>query len=437
MVISGDYLPRVMDAEVGEALGFAGAVLIEGPKYCGKTWTAMQFARTVVRVDDEEDLQLQAALDVDPGLLLKGEVPVLLDEWQYAPSLWNKVRREVDRRQADGQFILTGSSTPDDDARRHTGAGRYAVLQMRPMSLFESGHSTGQVSLRQMFDGKAPRGFAPSWDATSARRAIAERVVVGGWPANQKRSVVAAARANENYLSLIRQHDISRATGENLSPDVAEKVIRSLARGVATQMGEAAVARDARGGEPGHTLPPAEKGADATSRKAVAAHLDALRRLRIIEDQPAWGPSVRSARRLQSTPKRHLVDPSLAAAALGAGVERLTSDVLALGTLFESLAIRDLRVYSQPLRGRVTHYRDEKKLEVDAIVELPDGRWGAFEVKLGTTQKVVDGAAAQLRQMAALVDDNRCAFLAVLTNGGIATRRDDGVDLVPLTMLAP
>ncbi|UZN03870.1 DUF4143 domain-containing protein [Cellulomonas sp. S1-8] len=249
--------------------------------------------------------------------------------------------------------------------------------------------------------------------------------------------MAAAARANESYLALIRRHDISRATGQQLSPDVAEKVMRSLARGVATQMGESAVARDAHGAEPGRTLLADEKGPDATSRTAVAAHLDALRRLRIIEDQPAWGASMRSARRLQATPKRHFVDPSLAAAALGAGVERLTSDVLTLGLLFESLAIRDLRVYAQPLRGRVAHYRDDRKLEVDAVIELPDGRWGAFEIKLGTTQRVVDGAAATLRRMASLVDDNRCAFLAVLTNGGIATRRDDGVDVVPLTMLAP
>lgn len=437
MRLPGDYLPRVMDDEVCEALGFAGAVLIEGPKYCGKTWTAMQFARTVVRVDDEEDARVQATLDTDPGLLLQGEVPILLDEWQYAPALWNRVRREVDDRQADGQFILTGSATPDDDARRHTGAGRFAVLQMRPMSLFESGHSSGQVSLREMFEGKAVRGFDAAWNSTESRLQIAERIVVGGWPANHKRSVVAASRANENYLALIREHDMSRAMGQRLSPDVAEKVMRSLARGVATQMGEAAVARDARGGEPGRVLGAAERGADATSRPAVSTHLDVLRRLRIIEDQAAWGPNMRSARRLQSTPKRHFVDPSLAAAALGAGVERLSADVLTLGLMFESLAVRDLRVYAQPLRGRVSHYRDNEKLEIDAVVELPDGRWGAFEVKLGTTPKVIDEAAAHLRRMASLVDDNRCAFLAVLTNGGIATRREDGVDVVPLTMLAP
>lgn len=431
------YLPRVMDDELRDALAFAGAVLIEGPKYCGKTWTASQVARTVVRVDDEQNTQVQSALDVDPGLLLLGQAPVLLDEWQYAPVLWNLVRRAVDDRQADGQFILTGSATPDDDIRRHTGAGRFVVLQMRPMSLYESGHSSAQVSLAAMFDGAPPRGFDPAWDTASARQAIAERIVVGGWPANHRRTVAAAARANESYLALIRDHDISRATGRQLSPEVAEKVMRSLARGVSTQMGEAAIARDARGGEPGRVLPPGENGADATSRKAVAAHLDALRRLRIVEDQPAWGPNLRSARRLQETPKRHFVDPSLAAAALGAGVERLTSDVLTLGLLFESLAIRDLRVYAQPLRGRVAHYRDDEKLEVDAVIELPDGRWGAFEVKLGATQRVVDAAAANLRRMASLVDDNRCAFLAVLTNGGIATRREDGVDVVPLTMLSP
>jgi uncharacterized protein len=230
---------------------------------------------------------------------------------------------------------------------------------------------------------------------------------------------------------VVRRYDIQRATGSSKDPEVALRVMRSFARGIATPMSELTIAKDLREGEA------PDRGPDATSRDAVRTHLDALRRLRLVEDQPAWGPNMRSARRLQTSPKRHFVDPSLAVAALQVGVEPLATDVKTLGLLFESLAVRDLRVYSQPLGGRVTYYRDYNKLEVDAIVELHDGRWGAFEIKLGTATNVIDTAAKNLKQMASLVDDNRCAFLAILTNGGIATRRPDGVDVVPLRMLSP
>lgn len=424
------YLPRVVDDELTGALRRIGAVLVEGPKACGKTLTATQVARTVVRLDDESG-RVRDALDVDPSMLLQGETPVLLDEWQAHPPLWNLVRRAVDDRQAKGQFILTGSATPDDDARRHTGAGRFAVIQMRPMSLYETGHSTGQVSLAAMFDGEAPRAFDPDWTPTSARERIAERVAIGGWPVNVGLNTADALLTNRDYLDVVRRYDIQRATGSGKDPEVALRVMRSFARGVSTPMSEVTIAKDLREGEA------PEKGPDATSRDAVSTHLDALRRLRLVEDQPAWGPSMRSARRLQTSPKRHFVDPSLAVAALQVGVEPLATDVKALGMLFESLAVRDLRVYSQPLGGRVSYYRDYDKLEVDAIVELHDGRWGAFEIKLGTATNVIDTAATNLKKMAALVDDNRCAFLAVLTNGGMATRRPDGVDVVPLRMLAP
>ncbi|MFE3543501.1 ATP-binding protein [Nocardia sp. NPDC059177] len=424
------YLPRVVDDELNGALRRIGAVLVEGPKACGKTLTATRVARTVVRLDDESG-SVREVLDVDPALLLQGKTPVLLDEWQAYPPLWNLVRRAVDDRQAKGQFILTGSATPDDDVRRHTGAGRFAVIRMRPMSLYETGHSTGQVCLAAMFDGEPPRAFDPVWTATSAREQIAELIAVGGWPVNVGLDADDALLTNRDYLDVVRRYDIQRATGIDKDPEVALRVIRSFARGIATPMAETTIAKDIRGGEPSETGP------DATSRDAVRAHLDALRRLRLVEDQPAWGPSIRSARRLQTSPKRHFVDPSLAVAALQTGVAPLAADVKTLGLLFESLAVRDLRVYSQPLGGHVSHYRDDKHLEVDAIVELRDGRWGAFEIKLGAEAHVIDSAAENLKKMAELVDDNRCAFLAVLTNGGMATRRRDGVDVVPLRMLAP
>lgn len=429
--LPANYLPRIVDDELSAGLRRSGAVLVEGPKASGKTLSAMRLAKTVVRVDDETG-PVRQMLEVDPAQLLEGPTPVLLDEWQMHTPLWNLVRREVDARQAKGQFILTGSSTPDDDARRHSGAGRFSVIQMRPMSLYESGHSTGEVSLEAMFEGTAPRGFDAGWTTTGAREQIAERIVVGGWPGNHDLSIDDAIDVNRDYLEVVRHYDIPRATGTERDPDVAMRVMRSFARGVSTSMSESTIARDLRAGEVSET-----GGPDATSRTATRAHLDALRRLRLVEDQPAWSPNMRSSRRLQSVPKRHFVDPSLAVAALRAGVEPIASDVKALGLLFESLAVRDLRVYVQRLGGRVAHYRDYEKLEIDAIVELPDGRWGAFEIKLGTTPHTIDSAAQNLLRMASHVNDNRCAFLAVLTNGGIATRRPDGVDIVPLRMLGP
>jgi hypothetical protein len=301
---------------------------------------------------------------------------------------------------------------------------------MRPMSLAESGDSSKDVSLAALFDGGMPRGFDPQWSATAARQRIAELVVAGGWPGNLSKSVAAAARANRDYVRLVREYDIQRVSGHGRDPETALRVMRALARTVATPAREATIARDVREGESG-------TGPDATSRDTVARHLDALTRLRIVEDQPAWTPNLRSARRLRTSPKRHFVDPSLAAAVLGVQAAPLAADPLTLGFLFESLAIRDLRVYAQPLGGQVSYYRDDKQLEADAVIQLPDGRWGACEVKLGITAQVIDDAAERLLRVAGQVDDNRRAFLAVITNGGIAHQRPDGVLVVPLRMLAP
>jgi predicted AAA+ superfamily ATPase len=444
---SPSYLPRVVDRELAAALSRAGAVLIEGPKASGKTLTASRVARTTRRLDDETGL-VREMLAVDPSALLEGSTPVLLDEWQLHAPLWNLVRRAVDDRQAKGQFILTGSATPDDDARRHTGAGRFAVIQMRPMSLYESGHSTGKVSLSDLFDGAIPHGVDPDWTTPGARQTVAERVAVGGWPGNVGLSVADALRANRDYLEVVRNYDIQRASGSSRDPEVALRVIRSFARGVSTAMSERTIAKDLLGDKddtaPAKAVGAADakaeagaEGADATSRNAVRTHLDSLKRLRLVEDQPAWAPSMRAARRLQTAPKRHFVDPSIAVAALQVGVEPLAEDVKTLGFLFESMAVRDLRVYSQPLGGLVSYYRDYSKLEVDAVVQLPDGRWGAFEIKLGVDQPTVDRAAKNLTAMRNAVNDNRCAFLAVLNNGATARRREDGVFVIPLRMLAP
>jgi predicted AAA+ superfamily ATPase len=426
------YLRRVVDQELQHALTVSGAVAIEGPKAVGKTSTASLVAATIVHLDDRLDPGLGAdPLDVDPGLVLTGKTPVLLDEWQEVPELWNRVRHEVDHRRGKrGQFILTGSSTPDDSVRRHSGAGRFSIIQMRPMSLYESGHSSGEVSLAAMFTGQTPTAYDPAWNATQARQQIAQRIVAGGWPDNVLRPVPEAAQQNVNSLNLMREHDVRKVAGTRRDPETAGRVLRSFARNIATPASETTIAR-------GSAVTGTDTPLDATSRDTVRDHLTALTRLRIVEDQPAWGPGLRSARRVNTSPKRHFVDPCLAAAALNVSWEPLADDTLTLGLWFESLAVRDLRVYSQPLNGRVLHYRDQNGLEIDAIIELPDGRWGAFEIKFGPSKRAVDAAAASLLQLRNLTDNNRLAFTCVLTNGATAHQRPDGVYVVPLRMLAP
>lgn len=427
------YRPRIIDSEVQRALRSIGAVLIEGPKAAGKTWTAMRFASTVVRVDDPFDSQLREAMNADPRLLLLGDPPVLIDEWQAMPEIWNLVRREVDDRGgAPGQFILTGSSTPDDDVRRHTGAGRFWVLQLRPMSLAESGHSTGEVSLAALLEGKPPRGYEPRWTATRSREEIAERIVVGGWPANVDLPPAEAAENNQRYLRNLAEHDLFRLLGSRRDASTAMKVLRSLARATATPAFDTTIARGAAEVDDDEYA-----NLDTTSRTTVREHAAAFERLRVVEDLPAWNPVLRSSRRARTSPKRHFVDPCLAAAALNTDAVRLAGDPKTLGLWFESLVVRDLRIYAQAARGEVSYLRMSDGLEADAIIELPDGRWGAVEAKLGATPQVVDAAARNLARLAARLDPSRRAFLAVITNGGISHRRDDGVDVIPLRMLGP
>jgi hypothetical protein len=413
------YLPRIADAELTDKLASSGAVLIEGPRACGKTATALQVAASTVRFDT--DRSARAAAEIDPALILNQAVPVLLDEWQVIPTIWNHVRRAVDDRQLAGQFILTGSAVPTDDVNRHSGAGRFATLRMRPMCLFESGHSTGNVSLEALFAGEAGSGSDPGLTVPD----LADRITVGGWPAQQTATVRAAAAAARGYLEQVRQVDLRRLDGPSRDPRKVEAVLRSLAQNTATEVANSVLAADAGGSEGLH-------------RGTVADYLDALERLMIVEDQPAWAPRIRSRSRLRKAPKRHFVDPSLAVAALGAGPERLLADLNAMGFLFESLVVRDLRVLSQPLRGEVLHYRDSDGHEVDAIVQLADGRWAGFEVKLGAAHS--DRAAASLTRFASLVDTDVCgppAALVVITGTGYAYRRPDGVYVVPIGALGP
>ena len=414
------YLPRIVDAELEARLAAVGAVVIEGPKACGKTETARQRAASSVLLDVDENARRAAA--VDPSLVLDGPTPRLIDEWQIEPGIWNHVRRAVDDRGVAGQFVLTGSSVPADDVARHTGAGRFSFLRMRPMTLFETGHTNGAISLAALLAGEPARSDDPGLSV----RDLAERIAAGGWPAQHGRRVADAARAARDYLEQIRQVDVSRVAGSRRDPAKLERLLRSLARNTSTEAAVTVLAADAGGGD------------GPLDRHTVAEYLNILDRLMIIEDQPAWAPHLRSRASLRLSSKRHFVDPSLAVAALGAGPERLLQDLNLLGLLFESLVIRDLRVLAQPLDGQVLHYRDNYGLEADAVVQLADGRWGAFEIKLGAGL-VDEGAEALLRFLAA-IDTRKTgepAVLGVIAGTGFGYVRPDGVAVIPVGSLAP
>ncbi len=369
------------------------------------------------------DLAAREAAAIDPGLVLDGPVPRLIDEWQTVAPLWNRVRREVDARKQSGQFILTGSATPADDLTRHTGAGRFGRVRMRPMSLFEAGTSTGTVSLADALKG-APTATA---DPGVTVRDLIEEVARGGWPGLRALAVADAAQAVRDYLELISRTDISTVDGVRRDPTRVLGVLRSLARHTATQATLRSLAQDSD----------APAGAGVASYETVSSYLVALERLMIVENVPAWNTHLRSSHQLRTSPTRHFVDPSLAVAALCATPDTLFADLNSFGLLFESLVVRDLRVYAQALDGAVYHYRDQTGLEVDAIVDTGE-RWGAFEVKLGTHR--VDEAAAHLATFAARIDRTRrgpAAILAVIVGTGYGYVRPDGIHVIPIGALGP
>jgi predicted AAA+ superfamily ATPase len=394
-------------------------VLIEGPRACGKTSTAGQVAASEVRLDVDSTARAAAALD--PNLVLEGPTPRLIDEWQLEPAIWNHVRRMVDDRGTPGQFILTGSSVPADDATRHVGAGRIVRLRMRPMTLAETGHSTGTVSLAALLAGEQVRAA----DTGLTVRDIADRIAVGGWPGHLGLGVAEAQRLLRGYLDEVARVDLRRVDGVRRDPQVVGRLLRALARNAATPASARLLLADVNG--PDGTM----------KEETLAAYLDALSRLMITEDLPAWSPRLRSRTRLRAAAMRHLVDPSLAVAAMRATPERLLRDLEWLGFLFENLVVRDLRVYAQALDAQVFHYRDESGLEADAIIELPDGRWAAFEVELG--QAEIERAAAQLRKLRDRIDSEAMGTstaLAVVTGTGYSYARDDGVAVIAVGALA-
>jgi uncharacterized protein len=418
--VSEAYQPRIVDAELSDRLKATGAVLIEGPKACGKTATARRVAASEALLDVDAGAREAAA--VDPALVLAGATPRLIDEWQLAPAIWNHVRRAVDDRRAPGQFILAGSAVPPDDITRHTGAGRITRLRMRPMSLLETGVSSGAISLAGLLAGEPAHSPDPGLRVTDLAREIA----VGGWPGFRGLGMEQAVRAVRDYLEEIRRVDIGRVEGRRRDPERVGALLRSLARNIATHATAATLAGDTAGAN------------GPLKDDTVGEYLAALKRLMIVEDQPAWAPHLRSKYAVRSAAKRHFVDPSLAVAALRATPARLLREIRLLGFLFESLVVRDLRVYAQAADAQVLQYRDSHNVEVDAIVETGDGRWAAFEVKLGSGQ--VEEAAATLRRFAKQIDTDSSgapAVLGVIVGTGYGHRRDDGIAVVPIGALGP
>jgi uncharacterized protein len=415
------YLPRVVDAALAERLGSAGAVLIEGPKACGKTFTAEQRAASRVYLDI--DHQARAALGVDPALVLSGAPPQLVDEWQLdATRVWNHVRSEVDHHGATGRYILTGSATPPDDARRHSGAGRFARLTMRPMSLFESGDSTGEISVAALLDRHRPTAAAT--DVTVPR--YAELVTRGGWPLNLTRSIAAAARANIDYVSTIAEVDLPSLDPARRHPRLAVRVLQALARNIGMEYVVSRIARDASTDD------------SEVARSTVYDYLPPLERLMVLDPLDAWSPHLRSRARLRNSPRIQFCDPSLAVAALRTRPGQLLSDLNFFGHLFEAMVVRDLRVFADAVDGAVQHYRDSDGLEIDAVLSAGDGRWAAFEVKLG--QADIDMAAANLLSFARKVDTTKVgepATLAVVTSTGYGYTRPDGVMVISAAALGP
>ena len=414
------YLPRVADGELTARMSSAGAVLLEGPKACGKTQTATQVARSVVRLD--VDAGARALVAAAPDVLFGQQTPILFDEWQIMPALWDLVRRAVDDRSPQrGQFVLTGSATPNDDTRRHSGAGRISTLRMRPMSLYEAGYSAGSVSLADLFAGGIPAALDPGLSIPE----LVDQIVVGGWPDLIGAGVTDARQWLRDYLRNLVEVDV-QTLGVRRDPQQVRKLLTALGRGVGTEMSVQSLAKDVGGAD------------GPADRDTVAAYVKTLNRLMVVEDLPAWAPHMRSSTPLRKSPTRYMVDPSLGVAALGTGPRQLLADLGATGFHFEAMVVRDLSIYAQPLGGTLNHWRDNNGHEVDVVLTLEDGRWAPVELKMNPED--ADNAAISLLRFLEKVDTSKVgdpAFSAVITTRAPAYRRPDGVFVVPIATLGP
>lgn len=412
-----NYYPRICDKVLAKKLQLTGASLVVGPKWCGKTETSLQAAKSVIYI--QSDPQYKETGKIMPSLLLEGDTPRLIDEWQEVPELWYAVRHCVDQRKKQGQFILTGSANLRDEVMAHSGIGRISRIQMRPMSLYESKESSGSVSLKALFDSKKDLAAVSMLDIPQ----LANAVCRGGWPGAVTLPNSGELLARE-YTDMLVEADISNLDGVERNPHRVRQVLRSLARNVSTLTTANTILEDVRAND------------ITINERTLESYLNAMRRLFVVEDVPAWSPSLRSKTTIRSSVKRQLVDPSIATAVLRVDANSLLHDFNTFGFLFESLCTRDIRIYAQSNDGEIFHYRDKDQLEIDLIVSLYDGRWAAIEVKLG--EHHADEAAANLIKLKNKVDTSRIgapSFLMVLTGGKYAYQRKDGVLVVPLACL--
>lgn len=419
------YRNRVVDAILQEKLEGKGAVLIEGPKWCGKTTTAEQIAKSVLYMDDpqskEQNVNMAA---LNPKRLLGGETPRLIDEWQIAPKLWDAIRFEVDHRDDLGQFVLTGSAVPPDTKEiTHSGTGRFSWLMMRPMSLYESGESTGEVSLSRLFEGKGEVDGESKLDLER----IAFLICRGGWPRSiDMRDKIALNQAIDYYDAVVHS-DINRADGVEKNPERVKRLMRSLARNQGQQIANTAIAADI-----------AANNESTINQETVAGYISALKKIFVVEDMPAWNPNLRSKSAIRTSDTRYFVDASIAAAALGIGPNDLINDLNTMGFLFETMCVRDLRVYAEALGGSVYHFRNKAGLECDAVVHLRNGSYGLIEIKLGGEKLIREGVET-LTSLTESIDTSKMkepAFRMILTAADqYAYRREDGICIVPVGCL--
>jgi len=413
------YLKRITDTELQRKLDSSGAVLIRGTKACGKTESAKQIAGSILQVDRDE--QVSAIMEVAPKRLLLGKTPRLIDEWQVQPKLWDNIRHEIDERQQTAQFILTGSANPEESVKMHSGAGRFTTLDMRTMSWQELGFSSGKISMKNLFAGNKIDIF----DESPELEFIIERIIVGGFPTLLGKKMNQAMDLNRAYIELLAEVDMSRVSNVKRDPVRVRTLLRSIARNTATMVEITTFAADIR-----------EKESNDISRPTVYEYLDALNRLMITEEQPAWNTHIRSASSLRKAPKRHFTDVCLAAAALGVDAESLLNDLNFTGFLFESLVVHELRVYAQANDAKVYHYHDSSDLEVDAIVQKYNGDWLAFEIKLGTGQ--IEDAATNLKKLVTVLDLQKVKppkSLNIITGTGVSYTRTDGINVISIASL--
>ncbi len=420
-----NYRKRIADDIIKRKLEGKGAVLIEGPKWCGKTTTAEQIAASILYMDDPEKKEQNITMaELSPKRLLKGAAPRLIDEWQLAPKLWDAIRFEVDHREGLGQFILTGSAVPADTKEiTHSGTGRFTWFTMRPMSLYESEDSTGEVSLKDLFAGARDIDGGSNIDIDR----LAFLICRGGWPqAVDMRNEIALDQAMDYYDAVVHS-DINRADNVQKNPERVKRLMRSYARNQGSQTPNTVIAQDIAAND---EFP--------MSEETVSSYINALRKIFVVEDMPAWNPNLRSKTAIRTSDTRYYVDPSIAAAALGIGPNDLVNDLKTFGFLFETLCVRDLRVFADALNGAVYHYRDKDGQECDAVIHLRNGKYGLIEIKLGGDKLIEDGAES-LKTMRTKIDTDRMqvpSFLMVLTGvGDYAYCRRDGVYVVPIGCL--